>query len=362
MYNKQHTMLFSKIRLIVFILSYSLFSSFALAQSNCEQNLKQADELYNAGDYDNCISILESSLKKCGFSKKKKEFAFELLTKAYLEQDNLQKANQSVVGLLKNNPYYETKENAEHEDFEILVEKFDALPVLSVGLRNTVMKPSFKTTKINSVLESIDYGAAYQTNRTVLLYYGIAEYGFKKEYSVNVDFINYKISLNRTLTNSKTIALSYLENSSFIEIPVYFKKYFFIGKNVSLYSALGAGYLRTTKANATLGISYLSEDIYTGAQSEYTSVESFDVLTQKSRNSYEWLAGVGGGFRFRGLGIYIDARYTGGLSSLNNSANRFQNSTIVTDYFYVDNAVKMNKYELGLSISYTLKNVVKKVR
>lgn len=355
-------MLFSKIRLIVFMLSYSLFSSFAVAQNNCEQNLKQADEFYNAGDYDNCISILESSLNKCSFSKKKKEFAYELLTKAYLEQDNLLNANQSVIGLLKNNPYYETKENAEHEDFEILVEKFDALPVLSVGLRNTLMKPSFKTTKVNTVLESVDYGSAYQANKTVLLYYAIAEYGFKKAYSINADFINYKLSLNRTLTNNKTITLSYLENSSFIEIPVYFKKYFFLAKNVSLYSALGAGYLRTTKANATIGISYVTEDIYSGVQSQYTSQESFDVLTQKSSNSYEWLLGLGGGFRFRGLGIFIDARYTGGLSSLNNSANRYQNSNIVTNYFYVDNAVKMNKYEIGVSISYTLKNVVKKVR
>ena len=355
-------MLFSKIQFIVFMLLCSLFPFFAIAQNACDQNLKQADELYNAGDYDNCISVLESSIKKCGFSKKKKEFAFELLAKAYLEQDNLQKANQAVLGLLKNNPYYETKENAEHEDFEILVDKFDALPVLSIGLRNTVMRPSFKTTQVNAVLENLDYDVDYQTNKTQLLYYGIAEYGFKKEYSVNLDFINYKLSLNRIITNNNTITLSYLENISFIEVPLYFKKYFFLGKNISLYSALGAGYLRTTKSNATIGLSYFTENIYTGALAEQIAVESFDVLSQKNKNTYEWLAGFGAGFRFRGLGIFIDARYTGGLSNINNSANRYQNTKIVTDYFYVDNALKMNKYEVGLSISYTLKNVVKKVR
>jgi hypothetical protein len=334
----------------------------ASAQNGCEQNLKQAEEFYTSGDYDNCVQLLENTIKECNLSAKKKEIALELLAKTYIEQDNLILAEKTVFSLLKNNPQYELKENGEHEDFEILVKKFDVHPLFSIGVRNAAMHPGLKSTKTYSVLNDVDYTAAYKTSKTVGLYYIIAEYEFKKNYSINIDIINFNINYNRGLVKNSDWKMNFREELSFIEIPLYFKKYFSMGKNFSTYAALGAGYLRMLKANGAADISYSVPSLYTEHRSDFTSIAETDMLSQRNRNSYECIAGLGVGYRFKNIAIYIDARYTAGINSLTNSTKRYQNSTLINDYFYVDNSVRLNKYEIGLSLAYTFKNVIKKVR
>lgn len=348
--------------LVSFLLFFVCLSIFCSSQNNCDQSIKQAEELFIAGDYDNCIQLIEKTNKDCNFSKKKKELMLELLTKAYLEQDNLVRADKAAYSLLKNNPYYELKENADHEDFEILINKFDVNPVFSVGARNTAMRPDFKTIKTYTVLDNLDYSAPYETNETILLYYLIAEYGFKRGYSLNADIIAYDLSYNRTLTKNSEWRLDYIENLSVIEVPLYLKKYFALGKNFSVYASAGAGYLRVLSAEADAGIAYTTEDFFNGSKTEFTSASSADVLSQRNKNTFEWLAGTGIGFRFRGLGIFLDARYTGGINSFTNPSKRYDNDIFINNYFYVDNSVRINKFEIGLSLSYTLKNAIKKVR
>ena len=170
-------------RLFIFILVFFLCFAFATkAQNNCEQNIKQAEELYNSGDYENCIQILEKSIKECDFSKKKKEDALELLAKSQLEQDNINQAEVTVQNLLENNPSYELKETDIHEDFDLLVKKFDVHPLFSIGISNAIMQPKLKVSKTYSILQNIDYTVPYTTNKTILLYYGWAEYEFKKNF------------------------------------------------------------------------------------------------------------------------------------------------------------------------------------
>jgi len=347
---------------ILFLFFFLSFSLKIMAQNNCDQNLKHAEELYNSGDYDNCIKNLEQSLKDCNFSKKKKENALELLAKSSLDQDNIIQAETYVRSLLKNNPYYELKETDTHEDFDLLVKKFDVLPLLSIGIRNAGLQPKFQISKTYSILEDIDYNAPYQTNKTILLYYGYIEYEFRKNISVNVDIVNFNIQYNRRFSKNGDWTMLYNEKISFIEVPLYVKKYFLLGKNVVPYASLGVGYLRIREAQATSQIAYSNEALFTEDIINYSSTGNIDVMNMRNKNNFEWLAGAGIGFKFKNLGIFIDARYCGGLNSLTNSSKRFENSALTNNYFYIDNAIKLNKAEIGLSISYTLKNLIRKVR
>ena len=352
------------IRFFVFILFFQLyFAASAEAQNNCDQNLKQAEELYTNGDYDNCIKIIEKAIDECNLSKKKKETALELLAKSHLDQDNIIKAEASVRSLLVNNPLYELKENVTHEDFDILVKKFDVLPLFSIGIRNVAVQPKFKVPKTYAILENIDYSSPYKTDESILLYHGWVEYAFRKNVSVNIDVINYSILYKRSFSKASGWKMNYSEKISFVEVPFYVRKYFLFGKNIVPYATLGLGYLRIREANASSKIIYMNEDVFTGEKTEYYLIhENVDVLEMRNKNNLEFLAGAGIGFKFKNLGLFLDARYCGGLNSLTNSSNRFDNKTLTNDYFYIDNAIKLNKYELGISISYTLKNLIRKVR
>ena len=332
------------------------------AQNGCEQNLKQAEDFYNNGEYESCISILKKSIDECNFSSKIKEEALELLVKSYLEQDNITQAEVSVHDLLNNNPHYELKETDSHEDFDNLVNKFDVHPLFTIGITNSLFFPKFKTTKTYSILDNVDYNAPYATVNTILLYYPWVEYEFIKNLSVRADIINLSIKYDRNFIRGTDWNMIYHEDLSLIEVPLCLKKQFPIGKNVIPYASAGIGYLRMYKANGNASITYTNEDVFTGDKTNYLATESSDMLNMRNQNSYEWIAGAGIGYKFKNLGIFLDAKYSGGLNSLTNSAKRFNNTALTNNYFYIDNSVKLNKYELGISISYTVKNLIKKVR
>ena len=338
------------------------FVSTTKAQSNCDQNIKQAEELYNSGDYENSIIILEKSIKECNFSDKKKEEALEFLAKSHLEQDNINQAEITVQSLLENNPQYELKETDSHEDFDLLVKKFDVHPLFSLGISNAGMQPKLKIFKTYSILGNIDYNTPYKTTKTILLYYAWAEYEFKKNLAVSLDIIPFSLHYDRSFSKKTDWAMIYTENISFVEVPLYLKKHFQVSKNILPYASVGMGYLRMLKADATSYIAYTNEDVFTGEKSDYSATGNTEVLKMRNKNNYEWLAGVGIGFKFKNFGLFFDARYCGGLNSLTNSANRFKNDVLTNDYFYIDNSIKLNKVEFGISLSYTLKNVIKKVR
>lgn len=336
--------------------------SHSIAQSSCEQNLKQAEEWYMGGDYDNCIQLLEKTIKECNLSYSRKEIAMELLAKTYIQQDNLTSAEKYIKLILKNNPYYELKENSEEEDFEILVKKFAAHPLFSIGARNTALSPFLSTIKTYSVSDHFNYSSNYIAKHTELRYYFISEFEFKETFSINADLLWFDVSYSRNLNKVPNYELYFNENLSFFEIPVYLKKYFALGKNFLAYSSAGIGYLHMTNASATASILYNVEDKYTESKTTFTSTDAIDMLSQRNKNTFEWLIGGGIGYRFKNLGIFIDARYSRTFNTITNSAQRYNNTLLVNNYYYVDNGIKLNKYEIGLSLSYTLINSIKKVK
>jgi hypothetical protein len=85
-------------------------------------------------------------------------------------------------------------------------------------------------------------------------------------------------------------------------------------------------------------------------------------MSMRNKNTFEWLAGAGIGYKLKNIRMFLDVRYYRGINSFTNASNRYDVPFLQSDYYYIDNSVKMNKFEIGASISYTLKNSVKKIR
>jgi len=60
--------------------------------------------------------------------------------------------------------------------------------------------------------------------------------------------------------------------------------------------------------------------------------------------------------------MFLDARYLGGLSSFTAPEKSDNIPELKNDYFYIDQAMKLNQFEVGATISYTLVNSVKRIR
>ncbi len=346
----------------IFLVILLMSSNNSFSQNECNNKLKQAEELYTSGEYDNCVQLINTSLKNCSYSKKEKETAYELLVKCYLETDNLFEEDIYSRKIFQNNPFYDLKETNNSEDYNRLIKKYTVLPQLSFGIRNTALRPNFKTTKVFSVLldDNINYEAPYSTNKTLLMYYGWIEYQFKKNISFNVEFTGLNIDYSRDLSKTN-YTVSFKEKMSFFESPLYLKKYFLATKSIFPFASVGLSYLKLLKSTANAQIQYLTESYITGDKTIHSSTLSdIDMLSIRKQNNLLILIGGGVGFRFKNFGLYIDARYYRGANNLTKTSNRFSNSSLINDYFYIDNSIQLNKFEGGISIRYTFKNLIKK--
>jgi hypothetical protein len=334
------------------------------ADQNCSSIIKEADNSFQSGQYDKCISLLNDVLKKCKITRNEKEHVLELLANAYLETGDRENADVTVNILLANFPHYEIKESTASESFIRLIKKYNIHPLLTIGARNTANWHSFKSLKTFSVLDGLNYDAKYNgPTKYGFFYYGWIEVEFDKGLSLNTDETIFYTFYNRTITKQPGFSLYFSENLTIREIPLYIKKYFPVGRNTLSYATAGLGWFYMKSASGYASINYTKDDVVTGKNVDFSaSYSNINLLEMRNRNTFEWLAGVGIGYKIKNLRMFLDARYFGGLNSLSNAGKRLQNTTLVNDYFYVDNSFKLNQFELGASISYTLINSVKRIR
>jgi hypothetical protein len=329
--------------------------------SVCLSIISQAGMKFNNGLYLDCLENIEQAVSKYEMKRAEKIRALELAAKASVELGEMGKADTYVNILLKTFPHYDLKEQENSETYNRLVKKYKIHPQFSIGIRNTADWINYKTTKIFSVLDGLDYSKSYNQKLEGILtgfglmYYGWAEFEFDKDISLNGDLILKWTKFSRDFSKASTFDLNFSETDNYIEIPLYMKKYFHIGKNTLSYMAAGMGWLYMTKANGNATIYYTNTD-------STATTGNINMLGMRNRHNFEWIAGVGIGYKLKNLRLFLDVRYYGGMNSFTNPQRGLNNSMLVKDYFYIDNAVKLNQFEIGASVSFTFLNSVKRIR
>jgi hypothetical protein len=331
--------------------------------NNSEQSLKNAQDLFNNGEYDSCIAVLNQSLATIIFNKKGKEDLLYLKTNAYLEKDDLVNASITMKELLRHNPHYDLIEAENTEDYNRLVKQFEVHPLITLGVRNTLLFPVMQTTHVFPTTNGIDYSVPNRIAKDFLMYYGWAEYQFRENFSVNCEAVLWTMNYGRDL-HSRTKDINYLESMQFAELPVFVRQYVphFLGlpflKNLLSFGTLGVSWLHMTKATATLsGYNYNPVTGY-AISSYYSGTQ--DVIAERNPNTFEWIVGAGIGYKVKNLRLFLEWRYYGAINSFSDVSTNTSANPIYKNYAYADNTVKMHKSEFGASVSYTFKNSVRK--
>ncbi len=325
-----------------------------LTHDQCSPGIMDAGRLFQQGLYDECTIKLESILATCKLSRSEKELAMELLAKAYVEVLNPGKAESVVKTMLNKFPHYELDENENFEAYNRLVKRFSIHPAFTIGARNTALWKKFSTTRTFTLPDGPANTEPYFYYGYMFSYYGWAELEFDKGISLNGDLMWWNSGLNRNISDPDlNIDLDYWEWQELIEIPLYIKKYFRVGKDFLPYITGGLGWLYMLNANGNLN----NKD-----EDNPKIINNVDMMSMRNKNNFEWLAGAGIGYKLKNLRFFGDIRYYGGLNSFTNAEHRLDNQMLTEDFLYVDNSVKMNKFEIGVSISYTFINSVKRIK
>jgi hypothetical protein len=343
---------------ILFILIVTLGQTFA--QSKCTEAIDLAQQLYVSGDYNACIQLVQESLSNCDFTSAEKEEAYILLAKANIELDNLPEIDANIKKILRRNPNFKAKAGIQSEDFYSHVRQFNVVPLFSVGLTASAVLPLFNSTKIYSVLDSVDYGSPY-TGRVGSSLGGKIEVEPVKNISLTVEVLNTALSYERSLSKTQGWSLTYSENISYLEVPVYLKKSFSFNDKFFPYISAGAGLMRLSSSYANLDLHYDAVDPLTKLPEKGKLVQ-FELNQRSLRTmvNYEWLIGAGITYKRNNFRFSLDGRYCGGVTNIMDSKNRFGNAELIYLYNYIDNSVTLNKIQLGASVSYILKYTVKK--
>lgn len=321
----------------------------------CSVMISAATGMYNEGHYEACIDQLKRVLSECDLSRNVKEEAMELLAKSYVEINDQKMADRSVEALLKEYPHYELNERENYESYNRLIKKYRIHPLFSVGARNVLIWIGYNTANFVEMPTGAVAINPYNGGNYFFSYYGWAELEFDNNISLNGDLMWWTCYFEKSYTKEPDFDLFYSENPVFVEIPVYMKKYFSAGSNLKPYVAAGIGWLYMTEAkgyaskyNRNERIRYWNSDI--------------DVIDMRTRHNFEWVAGAGLGYKIKNLRFFIDARYYGGLTSLSDPEHGDVNELLFNDYFYTDSPLKLNKFEIGVSISYAFINSVKRIK
>src|SRR4030042_4743291 len=242
-----HRLFVNQMKRSAFILSLITCTLIISAQQpvwdkeECSARIINAETAYQAGLFIDCIKTLENALGSCAFSRKEKEDALELLAKAYSETGDNDKADETINQLLLRYPNYELKEAENPEMFNRLAKRNKIHPLLTIGAKNTANWLSHKTTKEYSVLDGLDYSQPLNESGYWFTYYGMAEYEFIKNLSINGEIMFFWSTYSRNFYKDPTFELSYWEKAFYIEFPFYLKKYFPVTRNFLTYISAGMG-------------------------------------------------------------------------------------------------------------------------
>jgi len=133
----------------VVFLMFCFQNTDGLAQSVCEQNLREAEQQYNIGDFDRAIGLLTDCLDSENISKDEKMRAYRLLGLTYLAKDYLEEAKNAVRKLLDMVPNYKGDPVQDPPPFTKMVEELKQEQPVSPAEPSEVVPPSDEETKVS---------------------------------------------------------------------------------------------------------------------------------------------------------------------------------------------------------------------
>lgn len=345
---------------IGFLLVFCLFSN-GYSQVNCWEALKQANNLFEQGDYTSCVQLLNNYLKSCDPSDKEIEDVYVLLTQAYLEQDNIKEAENSALLLLKENPNYRLKGGTQTEDFNSLIKKFRIVPLFSIGAKAGYNIPYYRSTRVFSILDSVDYGVPYipKTSFQMGLRLDVEPV---KNLSVTAEFEYVNSAYVRHLAQPHDWQLTYTENNLFLNFPFYITKYFNIKKeNLKPYFYAGGAICNLNRSSGSIELNYTAVDVQTKEKDMYLLIKNqIDQKALRNVTTYSGLIGSGVRYKRNNALFYFDVRYSMGLNNLMDPNRRYRNGEMIFLYNYIDNNYVLNSLAFTFGYSYIFKYNIRK--
>ena len=317
-------------KILLFVLFIGIAISHTSFGQNCVQILKRAQISYDEGRISEVPYLLESCLKN-GFNKEEAATAYRLLTLTYLYLDEPQKADESILKLLRLNPDYRVNTAIDPTEFINLYNKYRTRPILKFGVKGGINWMFFNVTKDNDTNGNSDDRVKMQSQAGFQI-------GFTSEFDLSsrVEFspeLLYAIKEFKFQFSHNYQVNTYNERLNILSLPLIFKYNLRKDKDLRPYIITGfePSFLLSATANTT------------GALNS----PSLNVTYERTRFSYAAIVGVGLKNKV-GPGIAsIGARFVYGLNDQVNEVYH-NNGTRPLTYGAVISRYTLNTFNLNV--------------
>jgi hypothetical protein len=305
---------------------------------DCSQSLINAEKAYYGGRFSEMNELCNYCLAN-GFDKEQRTEAYRLLSLSYLFSKNFEKADSTLLLMLKNNPQYEFKVPPPPE-FRSRVERFKVHPLVEVTTNLGLLLPSFKVDEVYSsrVLPTtvtytgkpgvhVGISVAYYLNQKVSVRGG---YEFQS-YSFSIEDKNQISTGLMTESQRRTqwqAAAGYAFKFSKVSLQVYGGIVYSTLRKADSYLVLGRN-----DSNDEVVFNY--SNVPQRTQKELRPMIELK-LNIPQRN--QWL-------------VSLSTRYELGIENMTNSENRYSNLGNATQLEWVEDDFKGRYLIISLGIS-----------
>lgn len=295
----------------IFILILFLFSfKLSFAQDDCTVKLREAQKLYEEGKIEKVPDLIDNCIES-GFNKENKVAALRLLTLVYLYEDNMPKAEETLLRLLKVQPEYKINHNVDPIEFIRLLSTYNTKSVFSIGL---IGGGVFTTPRLIQTYSVYDYDKANPEYKAAGLGISI---GIKGIYHINpkYDLVFEPKYTSHSFTISENVTalsvFSAIEKMSYIDLPVLGNYKFYSYREYDIYGEIGCA------------VSLLLSDEINEPITEYPAGENNDIKSSSInridyRNKYlvSGIVGLGAKYNMKRDNIQFNIRYNLGFNNI----------------------------------------------
>jgi len=323
------------------------------AQSDCDDELANSQELYEDGDFEGAIKKLKDLLENCDLNKTQENEALKLIASAYYEMDELEIGNEYVEKFLRKNPFYVASKKNDPYTFRETLDKFKSWARLSIGAKIGLPFTTVFTEKTYPILDTADY---FQNYSSIPSAFGSIEvaYNFNNYLSFYFGFGlgTQKIKHEVPMYNNQ-ITFKYEESSLFGNLPLYIQ--YKLPLKSAITSAIYIGGEFRGINEASYSYSYISN-----GDEEFTVFlnrkrTNFDIDTEHRTSIRKAL--IGGAkivYKINKFSIFADVRYTKEFDLYNNSNSHFVNPDLYMANFYTISDIRFETIDISIGFVYNL--------
>jgi hypothetical protein len=329
--------------------------------NNCSEILIKAQDIYKEGR----INEIEELLKPCletGLSKQEKIEAYRLLTLTYLYFNEKEKAQNSLVLMLKNDPEYKIRQ-IDPTEFVNLFNSFRTTPLLLIGVRLGVNATDVDVKKYFSVEQS-DVARGKYTSGAGIQGSLFAQIPLSKRLSMITELQYTVKKFNYADKLFGFASLTSSEKQTYLELPILLNYNFTKSKVVPYVNAGGSFALMMKSSMVPVRVDETGDN-------NQREIKEGEIIVTSLRKKMNYNLVLGAGVKIKdvlGRGyLFVDMRYTHGLNNVVNTKIRGTKDEtsdyLMYNYFYSDNDFKMNSFMYSVGYVYPLyKPKLKKVR